>query len=171
MQPILDGRQRCAATACVAQVIKATSCLTINTRKFNGHSLGSVEKTNHPQFMSCLLLLLREPESSHTSTLRNASARANAGFSKCLCSRIPAELLPELTKILLAGLVAVLVASFLGTSYLPQRPGPAASTWRTDVDFLVHLHELASYTISICRNKDVITHFSQVSKNTDRQDL
>ena len=33
------------------------------------------------------------------------------------------------------------VGSSLGVSHLPTRPCPAASTWITDVDFLVHLHD------------------------------
>ena len=53
--------------------------------------------------------------------------------------------LPDLVPIydlLLVELVKVRVASLFGVSFLHQRLGPAASTWMTDVDFLVHRHEL-----------------------------
>ena len=67
------GRQRSAATVCVAQVIKATACLTIQNKKVRTRR-GSAE-------ISTQLMLppaVEEPASSHTSTLRNASARASA---------------------------------------------------------------------------------------------
>ena len=37
----------------------------------------------------------------------------------------------------------------LGVSYLSQRLGPAASTWMTDVDVLVHLHALVVQVLPI----------------------
>ena len=62
--------------------------------------------------------------------------------SASVCSTVPVKLISRLNNLLLAGLVVVRVASLAGVSYLPQRLGPAAPTWMTHVDILVHLHKL-----------------------------
>ena len=93
--------------------------------------------------------LSRNTHSTPTPSCRRASVVPHLHCSQCFSQdqgRIQqpfvSQFLPCRYDLLLVGLVVVLVASLLRISYLPQRLGPAASTWMTDVDFLVHLHIL-----------------------------
>ena len=100
------------------------------------HTASAVEEDKPPTVHLLLPPAVEEPGSSHTSTLRNASARASA-FSKCLFH----SSCRAASRFTVFCSLVVVVASPLGISYLPQRPG-----WfhlKTDADFLVHLHELA----------------------------
>ena len=57
-----------------------------------------------------------------------------------------ADLLPTL-KFRREGFVTMRVTSVFGVPHLPKRPGPAASTWITDVDFLVVLRVLVTQVL------------------------
>ena len=80
-----------------------------------------------------------ESTSSHTSTLRNASAKVSWSLLMFVAQFLPNRV--PIHDLLLAGLVQVRIAPLFDVSYLPERLGPAASTGISDIDFFVHLRE------------------------------
>ena len=87
--------QPSAATVCVAQVIKDTACLTIKTRRFNGHSLGSVEEDKPPTVHVLLSPLPSRSERRPTLPLHATHQPGTVLDSAIVCPKIPAEPHPD----------------------------------------------------------------------------
>ena len=131
-----------AATVDVSQARNATVHLTLETKSSNRAAkpwqlrVPSCAPKGSEEAPTQLLLppAVDKPASSPTATLCEASAKASAGFCKCL-SHNSCRTASQFAILLLAGLSVVRVTTVFGVPRLP------CYTWVTSVDLLTHLHE------------------------------